>query len=743
MARTPLTAALARVTDSNGNPVSGGVAEFFRAGTSTAISVYGDPTTNTPLGSSVTADAAGLLPDIFIPADFAYKVVYKNASGVELDTKDNISFAADGDASGIVAEYDDYDAMRAVPAPATKQLALVGGDRGGLFEFLTGDQSSLVSADEVTSANGDGGVYVAPTNAPTGASGAWKRIVSGDEITPAMYGATGAAGEHAITQHTINRGRALGYKTVINQDFQHNGDCVSDVDGDCHIVFTGGAKITQSSREAVSAIKIVPRGYNVTIDTPKLRGPHDVDNFTVTDGTVGANQIALFNYGILVQGTQASKGKTVRIINADVDGFAQNIIAQWCETVLPGVPITTNAAYALIMTQDCDRTIPAAGGFASTCKPGFGGTAPYLNAYGVFFTSSETGTGQQHGPVVLDGWIIKDVPTWQGLDTHGGARWMISNCVVTGCANALNVVPLSGVAAADAGDVTCVGCYFEGNVGGTGEVRTGVEWNPRATGQTSATLTMIGCTVKKFGGTLVGSNWTGGLRADNCKGVRLLGCTFEDNVGRNVTLNDCEDFTSDPSCFFGLPAEVDEGGTDRQSHIRVETDDCRGYVAGKFEMSTDSGENPILLDVPASAAAAGYGLRLDRDIQITEDDYGQVYSGSNQVNRIYERTPDIGIHFLASAHFDASGGTIANAQGVNVNALTRNGTGDYTVTVDGDGPSDAQTLWLVEAGGQTAVTSGTHQVCRFLTKSGTGSLADVNDISVVALVTGNFELDRI
>lgn len=68
--------------------------------------------------------------------------------------------------------------------------ATSGDEGGGVFVWRTGDFSTEVAADEVTAAEGDGGIWVAPASDKTGASGAWERIVIGGTSVK-WYGALG------------------------------------------------------------------------------------------------------------------------------------------------------------------------------------------------------------------------------------------------------------------------------------------------------------------------------------------------------------------------------------------------------------------------------------------------------------------------------------------------------------------------------------------------------------------------
>ena len=73
----------------------GAVVYFYVAGTSTPKSVYGDPNLTTALGTSVTADANGSLPAIFLDADIElYKYRIEDADGALIDEQDGYGGAA-------------------------------------------------------------------------------------------------------------------------------------------------------------------------------------------------------------------------------------------------------------------------------------------------------------------------------------------------------------------------------------------------------------------------------------------------------------------------------------------------------------------------------------------------------------------------------------------------------------------------------------------------------------------------
>ncbi len=109
-----------------------------------------------------------------------------------------------------------------VPTTANARITVLGytsaGDGGGGdFYWVTGDQSANVTADPQS------GIWVAPTSASTGASGAWKRLYSGS-----VYGEWfGMVGDYNYTTGTDN---TTAFQAVIN--FLSNHDQTTALLGD-------------------------------------------------------------------------------------------------------------------------------------------------------------------------------------------------------------------------------------------------------------------------------------------------------------------------------------------------------------------------------------------------------------------------------------------------------------------------------------------------------------------------------
>lgn len=94
--------ALPRVTDANGDPVSGALAYFYQTGTTTPVTIYSDAAATTPHTNPVVADSGGRFAQVFYSGGTEVKVVIKTSAGATLYqydpapmTKNTASGAAD------------------------------------------------------------------------------------------------------------------------------------------------------------------------------------------------------------------------------------------------------------------------------------------------------------------------------------------------------------------------------------------------------------------------------------------------------------------------------------------------------------------------------------------------------------------------------------------------------------------------------------------------------------------------
>jgi microcystin-dependent protein len=112
--------------DANGVPMAGAQLLFFQSGTSTPALVYSDINLTVSLGSTVTANAGGWWPEIFLSPSFGYRVqvwtaaTVDNPTGSEVWSADNVGPGASGalsNTAGIIGEVRDFAGLvSAIPS---------------------------------------------------------------------------------------------------------------------------------------------------------------------------------------------------------------------------------------------------------------------------------------------------------------------------------------------------------------------------------------------------------------------------------------------------------------------------------------------------------------------------------------------------------------------------------------------------------------------------------------------------
>lgn len=76
--------------DLENNVLAGGSLEFYEAGTSTPLAVYSDSAQTVSAGSTLTADAFGLIEDFHLLAGTQYKIIAKDSGGTTKWTRDDV-----------------------------------------------------------------------------------------------------------------------------------------------------------------------------------------------------------------------------------------------------------------------------------------------------------------------------------------------------------------------------------------------------------------------------------------------------------------------------------------------------------------------------------------------------------------------------------------------------------------------------------------------------------------------------
>jgi hypothetical protein len=195
-----------QVENANGVPVSGAKVYFYQPGTTTPRSAYTDDGLTVPAANPVIADSAGWF-NVYLSSDLGYDIVVKSAddsityqerstpstienaqpvdatltaiAGLTLSDGDTIVGTGTDTVRAIKRWRDSYAELQAITGMQSGDVAYVtyrstaGDGGGGMFRFVSTDQSANVTADE-----GEG-VWLAPDSDDTGESGAWRRIFTG------------------------------------------------------------------------------------------------------------------------------------------------------------------------------------------------------------------------------------------------------------------------------------------------------------------------------------------------------------------------------------------------------------------------------------------------------------------------------------------------------------------------------------------------------------------------------------
>lgn len=151
----PVVDFLTRVTDDNGDPVSGGSIEFYDAGTNTPKEVFANAALSSSLGTSVDLDSAGYPVSsgttrtlIYTGTD-DYKVIVKDADGATLITHDNVPGAVATPAASAVA-------LPSTPVlTKTTAYTITTDDRGKVVNCVTTSAGFTVTLPSAVTA-GDG-----------------------------------------------------------------------------------------------------------------------------------------------------------------------------------------------------------------------------------------------------------------------------------------------------------------------------------------------------------------------------------------------------------------------------------------------------------------------------------------------------------------------------------------------------------------------------------------------------------
>lgn len=240
---------------------------------------------------------------------------------------------------------------------------------------------------------------------------------------------------------------------------------------------------------------ITVRSSGVTLLDPRVEGP----------GSTFTGQDASRSSGIAVSAGATGTLDDVQVLGGSVRGFpyAGVLVSGVRGLVLERIGIS-DIAYSGV------RLLSVVGGTVRGCVVSGLHQQDYPNSYGIAATR-DTNQSLEDAPrcsdIVIVGNEVRDVPRWEGIDTHGGVRVTIRDNTVVDCATGIALVPLKGLAGT-APDAAPLDALVSGNT---------VTW----TGKYSDTGTMWGAIKVQGAGSTVGSSAeraTGAVRGNTISG---------------------------------------------------------------------------------------------------------------------------------------------------------------------------------------------------------------------------------
>lgn len=289
--------------------------------------------------------------------------------------------------------------------PAAVQDAIVAG-----LLADAGTQSSLSVTQRV--AESMGGYALRPKNGR-------RAVGQGELVTSAAdYGLVG----DGVTNDTAALGSAIAATPA-------GGTLTIPDTAVCRI--TDPATIDKAMRITGGTIK-APTGIaalrvtasDVTIERVAIVGP----------GTAGGynNQ----SFGVLTVGTAAQKLRNVTVRDCTFTGVDGDAIRyQWTNDSLIEGNTIRDTSYCGVMLLSVDTVTVSA-----NLVDGLVQKLPAVNSYGIAVTDLENTLAARSRRVLILGNTVKNVPAWEGIDTHGADQVSVIGNFIYGCGAAIAFV---------------------------------------------------------------------------------------------------------------------------------------------------------------------------------------------------------------------------------------------------------------------------------------------------------------
>jgi len=331
--------------------------------------------------------------------------------------------------------------------------------------------------------------------------------------------------------------------------------------------------------------------------------------------------------------------------------------------------------------------------------PGNGGSAPYLNAYGITFTYSSTDPACTDCTVANG--MVDYVTGWSAYDTHGGQQVRFINCSSRNCAEGVAIQ--STASGYESFDVQIIGGTHDGYGSTTRDSTTfdtggGISANMGNATTRGKNLIISGVSIRDMGGKQTGTN-AAGIKVEACDTFKVMNCSVINGYQWAYrTEGICIDGQMIGNSIKGLTEanSIKTGFSFSDTTLCVVDDNT---IAGLPASSI-----PWSISAPASAT---YGIKFGAG-NVMENGGIDHFADTSYQNVL------AGSGFLGMAkawlQYNGSSDTVNDKYGVT--SVTKNGTGDYTVTF-------ANTFDMTDA---VVIATGN----RFVRKASGGATSSVN-----------------
>lgn len=350
--------------------------------------------------------------------------------------------------------------------------------------------------------------------------------------------------------------------------------------------------------------------------------------------------------------------------------------------------------------------------------PGSGGSAPYLNAYGITFTYS--GTDPACVNCTVANGMVEYVTSWTAYDTHGGQQIRWINCSSKNCAEAYGIQ--STATGYESFDISIIGGTHDG-YGSTTRDSTafdtggGVSANMGNATTRGKNLIISGVTIRDMGGKQTGSS-AAAFKVEACDTFKVVNCTAVNAYQWAYRTNGiCLDGQMLGNSIKG----VVEANSIKTGFSWSDTTFCvvdNNSIAGLPASSV-----PWSISAPASST---YGIRFGSGN--TMEQSGLDHFADTSYRNVLAGSGFLGI---AKAYLQYDGSADSTIDSYGITSVVRNSTGNYTLTFKN---TIATADSVVIATGQyfTRKASGaSNSSVTILTESPIGTPINDPDLSVV------------